>query len=149
MFLTVSRTAILHSSHFVELEICVFLVKLNLKDIQCTCLQLKQAKTFLSKDKYKIIIYIAWRQEKVGVIRAVGTRRKLRKFILLYVIARNASGDYYSRNTMKAVRSRLDRYLSSSPYRKPFSISRDPSIQKGERSFECTRLSNKPKLQPL
>ena len=122
MFLTVSRTAILHSSHFIELEICVFLVKLNLKDIQCTCLQLKQAKTFLSKDKYKIIIYIAWRQEKVGVIRAVGTRRKLRKFILLYVIARNASGDYYSRNTMKAVRSRLDRYLSSLPTASPFPL---------------------------
>ena len=31
MFLTVSRAPILHASHFIELEICVFLDKLNLK----------------------------------------------------------------------------------------------------------------------
>ena len=31
MFLTVSRAAILHASHFIELEICFFLDKLNLK----------------------------------------------------------------------------------------------------------------------
>ena len=29
MFLVVSRTAILHASHFIEFEICVFLVKLK------------------------------------------------------------------------------------------------------------------------
>ena len=31
MFLTVSRAAFLHASHFIELKICVFLVKLNIK----------------------------------------------------------------------------------------------------------------------
>ena len=31
--LTVSSAAILHASHFIELEICVFLVKLNIKNI--------------------------------------------------------------------------------------------------------------------
>ena len=40
MFLTVGRTAILHARHFVELEICVVLVKLDLKNIKSTCLQL-------------------------------------------------------------------------------------------------------------
>ena len=41
-----------------------------------------------------------------------------------YVEARNVEGKPYSRNTMKAIRSGLDRFLSGSPQRKPFSIIR-------------------------
>ena len=67
-----------------------------------------------------------------------------------YVETRNGSGDYHSRSTMKVVGSNLDRYMSSSRFRNPFSIIRNcHSVQKGERSVGCTRLSNKPKLQPL
>ena len=41
-----------------------------------------------------------------------------------YIEARNVEGKPYSRNTMKAIRSGLDRFLSGSPQRKPFSIIR-------------------------
>ena len=71
--------------------------------------------------KFLIKIYIVWRQEKniatkLEDIEPSTLAENLKNF---YVEARNASGDYHSRNTMKAVRSSLDRYLSSSPYRNP------------------------------
>jgi len=46
-----------------------------------------------------------------------------------YVEARNVEGKPYSRNTMKAIRSWLDRFLSGSPQRKPLSIIRDKHIK--------------------
>ena len=54
-----------------------------------------------------------------------------------YVEARNPSGDYYSRNTMKAVSlSGLDRYLSS-PYCKPFSIIRNRHFKKANEVLDA------------
>ena len=108
----------------------------------------------MSKKKYEVIIkiYIVWRQEKniatkLEQIEPSILAENLENF---YVETRNASGDYHLRNTMKAVRSSLDRYLSSSRYRSPFSIIRNcHSVEKGKRSFGCTRLSNKSKLQLL
>ena len=56
-----------------------------------------------------------------------------------YEEARNASGDYYSWSacTMKTVRSGLDRYLSSSPYRKPFSIIRNRLFIKAQEVLDA------------
>ena len=90
----------------------------------------------MSKEKYEVIIkiYIVWRQEKNIATKLEEIEPSTLAEILenFYVETRNASGDCHLRNTMKAVRSSLDRYLSSSRYRNPFSIIRNcHSVQSG------------------
>ena len=55
-----------------------------------------------------------------------------------YVEARNVEGNPYSRNTMKAIRSGLDRFLSGSPQRKPFSIIRDKAFKPANEALDAT-----------
>ena len=86
-----------------------------------------------------IKIYIVWRQEgnnatKLEEIKLSALAENLEN---LYVETRNASGDYHSRNTMKAVRSSLDRYLLSSPYRNPFSIIRNRQFKKANEVLDA------------
>ena len=54
-----------------------------------------------------------------------------------YVEARNVEGKPYSRNTMKAIRSGLDRFLSGSPQRKPFSIIRDKVFKPANEALDA------------
>jgi len=54
-----------------------------------------------------------------------------------YVEAKNVERKPYSRNTMKAIRSGLDRFLSGSPQRKPFSIIRDREFKPANASSRC------------
>ena len=90
---------------------------------------------------YEIIIkiYIVWRQEKniatkLEEIEPSALAENLQNF---YMETRTASGDYHSRNTMKTVRSSLDRYLSSSPYRNPFSIIRNRQFKKANKVLDA------------
>ena len=90
---------------------------------------------------YEIIIkiYIVWRQEKniatkLEEIELSVLAENLENF---YVETRNASGDYHSRNIMKAVRSSLDRYLLSSPYRNPCSIIRNRQLKKANEVLDA------------
>ena len=55
-----------------------------------------------------------------------------------YVEARNVEGKPYSRNTMKAIRSGLDRFLSGSPRRKPFSIIRDKAFKPANEALDAS-----------
>ena len=55
-----------------------------------------------------------------------------------YVEARNVEGKPYSRNTMKAIRSGLDRFLSGSPQRKPFSIIRDKAFKPANEALDAS-----------
>ena len=55
-----------------------------------------------------------------------------------YVEARNVEGKPYSRNTMKAIRSGLDRFLSGSPQRKPFSIIRDREFKPANEALDAS-----------
>ena len=55
-----------------------------------------------------------------------------------YVEARNVEGNPYSRNTMKAIRSGLDRFLSGSPQRKPFSIIRDKAFKPANEALDAS-----------
>ena len=55
-----------------------------------------------------------------------------------YVEARNVEGNPYSRNTMKAIRSGLDRFLSGSPQRKPFSIIRDRAFKQANEALDAS-----------
>ena len=56
----------------------------------------------------------------------------------VYVEAKNVEGKPYSRNTMKAIRSGLDRFLSSSPQRKPFSIIRDREFKPANEALDAS-----------
>ena len=56
-----------------------------------------------------------------------------------YVEDKNVEGDSYSRNTMKAIRSGLDRFLSGSPQRKPFSIIRDREFKPANEALDASR----------
>ena len=55
-----------------------------------------------------------------------------------YVEARNVEGKPYSRNTAKAIRSELDRFLSGSPQRKPFSIIRDKMFKAANEALDAS-----------
>ena len=55
-----------------------------------------------------------------------------------YVEARNVEGKPYSRNTAKAIRSGLDRFLSGSPQRKPFSIIRDKMFKPANEALDAS-----------
>ena len=55
-----------------------------------------------------------------------------------YVEARNVEGKPYSRNTIKAIRSGLDRFLSGSPQRKPFSIIRDKAFKPANEALDAS-----------
>ena len=55
-----------------------------------------------------------------------------------YVEARNVEGKPYSRNTMRAIRSGLDRFLSCSPQRKPFSIIRDKAFKPANEALDAS-----------
>lgn len=55
-----------------------------------------------------------------------------------YVEAKNVEGKPYSRNTMKAIRSGLDRFLSGSPQRKPFSIIRDREFKPANEALDAS-----------
>ena len=55
-----------------------------------------------------------------------------------YVEARNVEGKPYSRNTMRAIRSGLDRFLSGSPQRKPFSIIRDKAFKPANEALDAS-----------
>ena len=55
-----------------------------------------------------------------------------------YVEARNVEGKPYSRNTMKAIRSGLDRFLSGSPQKKPFSIIRDKAFKPANEALDAS-----------
>ena len=55
-----------------------------------------------------------------------------------YIEARNVEGKPYSRNTMKAIRSGLDRFLSGSPQRKPFSIIRDKVFKPANEALDAS-----------
>ena len=55
-----------------------------------------------------------------------------------YVEARNVEWNPYSRNTMKAIRSWLDRFLSGSPQRKPFSIIRDKAFKPANEALDAS-----------
>ena len=55
-----------------------------------------------------------------------------------YVEARNVEGKPYSRNTMKAIRSGLYRFLSGSPQRKPFSIIRDKAFKPANEALDAS-----------
>ena len=91
---------------------------------------------------YEIIIkiFIVWRQEKniatkLEEIEPSALAENLQNF---YVETRNVSGDYHSRNTMKVVTEvSLDRYLSSSPYRNPFSIIRNRQFKKANEVLDA------------
>ena len=54
-----------------------------------------------------------------------------------YVEAR-VEGNPYSRNTMKAIRSGLDRFLSGSPQRKPFSIIGDKAFKPANEALDAS-----------
>ena len=54
-----------------------------------------------------------------------------------YVEARNVEGKPYSRNTMKAIRSGLDRFFFGSPQRKPFSIIRDKVFKPANEALDA------------
>ena len=60
-----------------------------------------------------------------------------------YVEARNVEGKPYSRNTMKAIRSGLEWFLSGSPQRKPFSIIRDNAFKPDKPANEALDASLK------
>ena len=47
-------------------------------------------------------------------------------------------GKPYSRNTMKVIRSGLDRFLSGSPQRKPFSVIRDKAFKAANGALGAT-----------
>ena len=55
-----------------------------------------------------------------------------------YIEARNVEGKPYSRNTMKVIRSGLDRFLSGSPQRKPFSIIRDKVFKPANEALDAS-----------
>ena len=55
-----------------------------------------------------------------------------------YVEARNVEGKPYSRNTLKAIRSGLDRFLSGSPQRKPFSLIRDREFKPANEALDAS-----------
>jgi len=55
-----------------------------------------------------------------------------------YVEARNVEGKPYNRNTMKAIRSGLYRFLSVSPQRKPFSIIRDREFKPANEALDAS-----------
>ena len=55
-----------------------------------------------------------------------------------YLEAKNVEGKPYSRNTMKAIRSGLDRFLSGSPQRKPFSIIRDRECKPANEALDAS-----------
>ena len=55
-----------------------------------------------------------------------------------YVEARNVEGKPYSRNTMKAIRSGLDRFLSGSSQRKAFSIIRDKAFNPANEALDAS-----------
>ena len=59
----------------------------------------------------------------------------LRRF---YLEPRNVEGKSYSRNTMKAIRAGLNRFLSCSPQRKTFSIFRDKEFQSANEALDVT-----------
>ena len=52
--------------------------------------------------------------------------------------ARNVEGRPYSRNTIKAIRAGLNRFLSCSPQRKTFSIIRDKEFQSANEALDAT-----------
>ena len=77
--------------------------------------------------RYSIFIqFLSWRKEK----RFQNTLENMESMELyifralrrLFVEARKVERKPYSRNTMKAIRVGLDRFLSCSPHRKTFSI---------------------------
>ena len=86
-----------------------------------------------------IIIYIVWRQEKniATKLEEIEPSALAENFQNFYVETRNASGDYHSRNTMKAVRSSLDRYPSSSLYCNPFSIIRNRQFKEASEALDA------------
>lgn len=53
-------------------------------------------------------------------------------------LARNVEGNPYSRNTLKAIRSGLDRFLSGSPQRKPFSIIQDKAFKPANEAIDAS-----------
>ena len=53
------------------------------------------------------------------------------------VEARNVEGKPYSHNTMKAIRSGLDRFLFGFPQRKPFSIIRDKAFKPANEALDA------------
>ena len=52
--------------------------------------------------------------------------------------AKNVEGKPYSRNTMKAICYGLDKFLSGSPQRKPFSIIRDREFKPANEALNAS-----------
>ncbi|KAL9982445.1 hypothetical protein ACROYT_G004488 [Oculina patagonica] len=66
------------------------------------------------------------------------TKKSTKYAVNVFEEARNVEGKPYSRNTMKAIRSGLDRFLSGSPQRKPFSIIRDKAFKPANEALDAS-----------
>ena len=83
---------------------------------------------------------LAWRKERkiptaVENMEPAELSTMLKRF---YVKARNVERKPRSSNTVKAIRSGLDRFLSGSPQRKPFSIIRDKVFKRASEALDAS-----------